>query len=175
MSAKIPMRRSPSGAKSGRRRAGHAQDDHIIDAYKQVAKLAEPTVCPQCGAVYLRGRWQWSDRPKDAAPSLCQACRRINDNFPAGMVTLTGHVIEACKGEMIHLIRNQEKAEKTEHPLNRIMAIEDKAPSRIEITTTDIHLPRRIGDAVKRAYKGELTEQFDEDNYFVRINWHRDS
>lgn len=175
MSPKISSERAPSGAKSGRRRAGHAQEDHIIDPYKQVAKLSEPTVCAQCGAVYEHGRWRWATRPESAEASLCQACRRINDNFPAGIVTLTGQAIAGHKDEMIRLIRNQEQAEKTEHPLNRIMAIDDKTPGRIEITTTDIHLPRRIGDAIRRAYKGDLAEQFDEGNYFVRVNWHRDA
>lgn len=39
------------------------------------------------------------------------------------------------------------------------------------ITTTDIHLPRRIGEAVKRAYHGNLKEHFEEDGYFVRVDW----
>jgi hypothetical protein len=37
--------------------------------------------------------------------------------------------------------------------------------------TTDIHLPRRIGEAVKRAFHGTLDEHFDEGGYFVRVNW----
>lgn len=56
------------------------------------------------------------------------------------------------------------------HPLNRIMAITDTAEG-IEIYTTDIHLPRRLGEAVKRAFHGELTAQFDDAGYFVRVDW----
>jgi hypothetical protein len=40
---------------AGRRIAGRAQKDDIIDPYKKVAKLHEPTFCPQCGAVYHEG------------------------------------------------------------------------------------------------------------------------
>jgi hypothetical protein len=39
------------------------------------------------------------------------------------------------------------------------------------ISTTDIHLPRRIGEALKRAFHGELDMHFDEAGYFVRVDW----
>jgi hypothetical protein len=44
---------------------------------------------------------------------------------------------------------------------------------RIVITTTDIHLPRRIGHALVDAYKGELDTHYDEAGYFVRMTWTR--
>jgi hypothetical protein len=65
---------------SGRRRFGRSQWDHILDPYKRVHKLHEPTVCPQCGAVYHEARWHWAPRPVDAHEELCQACHRINDS-----------------------------------------------------------------------------------------------
>lgn len=72
------------------------------------------------------------------------------------------------------LARNQETAEQPEHPLNRIIGIGDEASDRLVISTTDIHLLRRIGEAVERAYDGTLDEHFDAEGYFVRVNWHRD-
>jgi len=68
------------------------------------------------------------------------------------------------------LARHQEEAEKSEHPLNRIIKIDDE-PEGIVINTTDIHLPGRIGEAVNRAFHGSLSEDFDEGGYFVRITW----
>jgi hypothetical protein len=41
----------------------------------------------------------------------------------------------------------------------------------IVINTTDIHLPRRIGEAVERAFHGNLSEDFDRGGYFLRVNW----
>lgn len=38
-----------------------------------------------------------------------------------------------------------------EHPLSRIMGIE-RRPEGLVISTTDTHLPRRIGEALKHAY-----------------------
>lgn len=105
---------------------------------------------------------------------LCQACQRTNDHYPAGIVTLTGTFVVAHKDEIVGLVRNQEEAEQPEHPLNRIMTVAEEAPDRLIISTTDIHLPRRIGEAMNRAYNGSLDEDFDEDGYFVRVNWHRD-
>ncbi len=124
--------------------------------------------------MFSDGRWRWGPAPADARLELCQACARINDNYPAGMVTLTGPFVVAHKDEMIRIARNQEQAEKPEHPLNRILSIEQPAPDRLVIATTDIHLPRRIGEVIKRAYRGTMDVHFDEHGYFVRINWHRD-
>ena len=97
-----------------------------------------------------------------AFEELCAACRRINDKFPAGVVTL--------RGEFAH----QEEAENKEHPLNRIINIEDDEQG-VVINTTDIHLPRRIGEAVKRAFHGEIEDDFEKDGYFVRVNWTREA
>lgn len=165
--------RQPPELKTGRRRWGRSQKDHILDPYKSTTKMHEPTVCPQCGAVYQHGRWQWMQRPEGAETTLCQACHRINDHYPAGIVTLSGPLVAAEKDEIIRLARHQEQAEKPEHPLNRIMSVEEEASDRLAISTTDIHLPRRIGEAMKRAYKGDLSEHFDEGGYFVRVIWNR--
>ena len=59
-------------------------------------------------------------------------------------------------------------------PLNRIISIEKDAHG-IEINTTDIHLPRRIGEAIKRALHGEIEDSFEKDGYFVRVNWTRNA
>jgi hypothetical protein len=75
---------------------------------------------------------------------------------------------------MIRLARHQEEAEKQEHPLNRIISIEEGAQG-VMINTTDIHLPRRIGEAVRPAFHGEIEENFEEDGYFVRVTWMRET
>jgi len=136
--------------------------------------MHEPSICPQCAAVYRHGRWHWATRPADAHEQLCQACHRINDHYPAGIVTLSGPLVARHKAEMIRLARHQEETENKEHPLNRIIDIEE-APERVVITTTDIHLPRRIAEAQERAWHGKTDFHYDENGYFVRVNWHRDA
>jgi hypothetical protein len=161
--------RSSAKAPAGPRRWGRAQQDHIVDPYRWTRKPNEPAVCPQCGAVYQDGRWNWSARAVNAVEVICQACHRINDNYPAGIVRLGGARLADLKSEVIHLARHQEEAERAEHPLNRIMGI-DEGTDQIVIHTTDIHLPRRIGEAIERAYKGDLRIHFDESGYFVRVD-----
>jgi hypothetical protein len=43
----------------------------------------------------------------------------------------------------------------------------------VVIATTDIHLPRRIGEALRRAYQGELTLSYNRDQQFMRAKWVR--
>jgi hypothetical protein len=160
--------------RSGRRRWGRAQMDASQDPYKAIKKPDEPTVCPQCGAVYHEGRWHWAPRPNHAHEALCQACHRINDHYPAGIVTFDGPFVARHKAEMLRLARNQEEIEKKEHPLNRIIDIVE-GPDQLVINTTDIHLPRRIIEAQKRTWHGKSEYHYDEDGYFVRANWHREN
>jgi NMD protein affecting ribosome stability and mRNA decay len=157
-----------AAARSGRRTAGRAQRDHIIDPYQAQQKLQEPSECRQCGAVYHHGRWQWGTRPEGAHEVLCPACRRINERLPAGIVTVRGDLGVRHRDEIIALARHAEAAEKPEHPMNRIIAAEQTEEGLV-ITTTDIHLPRRIGEAVKDARHAKLDIHFDEERYFVRV------
>ncbi len=165
------MTQSSRSLHSDRRIFGRAQQDHILDPYQVQHKPTEPTVCSGCGAVYHRGRWHWGPAPQDAARGHCPACRRTADALPAGIVKLHGEIALARKDQIVGLARNEEKVEKSEHPLNRIMAI-NTVEDGIEIFTTDIHLPRRLGEAVKRAFHGELDLHFDQAGYFVRVDWH---
>lgn len=169
----MSMPANVSGHTAGPRRGGRAQDRVVTDPYKLTHKLHEPSVCAQCGAVYRDGRWIWAAKPPGAEEVVCQACHRINDDYPAGVVTLSGSFIESHRDDILHLVRRQEAIEKPEHPFNRIIAIKDE-PEEIVVTTTDLHLPRRIGEALKAAYDGALALDYDEDGYFLRVAWTRD-
>jgi hypothetical protein len=166
---------SSQHGESGRRIAGRAQDDHRGDPYHATGKLTEPTACPECRAVYQKGRWQWGDAEPGAHQVLCPACRRIQDSVPAGVVTLSGDYVRSHREELVRNIRAQEQTERAEHPMNRIIdLINSDDGMTIEVTTTDIHLPRRIGESIERANGGTLKETYDDNGYFVRVDWKRD-
>jgi NMD protein affecting ribosome stability and mRNA decay len=149
--------------------------EHIHDPYKTPHKLPEPTVCPDCGAVFHEGRWQWITPPAASAHrTTCQACHRIHDKYPAGLIMMRGAFVREHAGELLQLVRHQEQAEKTLHPLHRILRIEEM-PDAIAIETTDLHLPHRIADALEHAYHGTLKIHYDEEGYFVRVEWQRDT
>ena len=145
----------------------------VHDSYKSKHKLPEPTLCPDCGAVYRRGRWQWGAAPeKDAHMERCPACHRVHDHFPAGYVTLSGEFFGTHRDEILHRVRHCEEAEKRDHPLERIMAIEANAEGTV-VTTTDPHLARRIGDALHDAFKGELEYHYNKEENLLRVSWSR--
>jgi NMD protein affecting ribosome stability and mRNA decay len=142
------------------------------DTYQARHKLPEPTVCPQCGAVYHAGRWQWLAKPAQAHEAMCPACHRIHDAFPAGYVALGGAFFKDHREELLHLARNEEARAKAEHPLKRIMKVEDQDDGTL-ITTTDIHLARGIGEALHHAYQGELEFHYNEQENLLRVVWER--
>lgn len=143
------------------------------DTYQVKHKLPEPTVCPKCGAVFHDGHWQWLTKPTaEAHEEMCPACHRIHDDFPAGYVTVSGPYFTDHREELLHLARNEETRAKAEHPLKRIMKIEDQEGG-ILITTTDIHLARGIGEALHHAYQGELEYHYNEQENLLRVVWER--
>ena len=144
--------------------------ERIHDAYKAKAKLPEPSVCSKCGAVYQQGRWQWRPAPANAHKATCPACHRIHDHYPAGFLTMKGEFFHSHRDEIMRLVRNHEKHELAEHPLKRIMAVEEKDGATL-VTTTDIHLARGIGEALHHAYQGKLEYHYNPEQNLLRVNW----
>lgn len=146
--------------------------EEIHDTYQLKSKLAEPTVCSQCQAVYHQGRWQWLTAPANAHQGICPACHRIRDDYPAGYLTLQGVFYLAHREEIMHLVRNHEKHQCAEHPLKRIMKIEESVDLTL-VTTTDIHLVRGMGEAIHHAYQGDLEFHYNPEENKLRVYWKR--
>lgn len=142
------------------------------DPYRLTGKMPDPALCPECKAVYHKGRWRWMEAPEGAAEHTCAACRRIADHVPAGFLTLGGPFFEAREAEVMHLIHNVEAHQKAEHPLERIMRVEKTGEGR-EITFTDPHLARGVGEALYHAFQGELHLTYSEENTILRVTWRR--
>ncbi|MCR9220752.1 MAG: BCAM0308 family protein [Alphaproteobacteria bacterium] len=152
-----------------------------VDPYHAREKPKGAATCSECGVVFRNGRWTApaagaaadADRPAAEETVVCPACRRVQDAYPAGWVTLSGAFVAGRRDELIGLMRNEEAMERGEHPLNRIMAIEETEDA-LTVTTTDVHLPQRIARAVERAYGGELEIKSEPDEHRVRASWRRD-
>ncbi|MGD2119391.1 MAG: BCAM0308 family protein [Chromatiales bacterium] len=148
--------------------------ERVHDPYKAKRKLSEPTVCPDCQAVYSAGRWQWQEAaPADAEEHRCPACQRIHDRVPAGYLTLSGEFFQQHHDEIMRLMHNKVETEKAEHPLKRIMGIEVQPDGATLVTFTDMHLPRGVGEAIEHAYAGELDIQYTEGADSLRVTWAR--
>ena len=167
----MTKRGSIRGSGANERRDRLVQE-HEHDPYRNRASLPEPTVCSDCGAALRGGRWVRVNAPADANRTVCPACQRVRDDYPAGTLTLSGEFVAAHATEVLGLARNVERRESGEHPLKRIMAIREDRES-IVITTTDAGLARNIGDALNRAYDGELDYRYADDETLVRVRWKR--
>ncbi len=170
----MTTRTPPAGFQSIPSNQLHHQifQEHEHDTYKLQHKLSEPSVCPDCGAVFHAGRWQWGARPSGAAEVVCAACHRVRDHFPAGFVHIGGQFFRDHRDDLTALIRHHEERSKAEHPLKRIIAVEDTEDG-VLVTTTDIHLAREIGEALHHAYQGELEFHYNDAEKLLRVHWQR--
>lgn len=153
-------------------RRDQLREERVHDSYKLAHKLAEPSVCGGCGAVYHAGRWQWGERPSGAGVVTCPACQRVQDRYPAGFVHVAGEYFAAHRDELLQLLRHREEREKAQHPLARIVAIEEEGGG-VLVTTTDIHLARDLGEALHHAHQGELEFHYNEGENLLRVHWQR--
>jgi hypothetical protein len=89
------------------------------------------------------------------------------------VLLLTGEFVALHRDQVLGLARNEEARVKAEHPLARIIKIEDQAeePVGVIITTTDPHLARRIGEALHHAHHGTFTCRYEENQDLLRANW----
>lgn len=155
------------------RRKDRLIKDKRKDVYVDQVVLKEPAVCIKCNAVYVNGRWAWKTTEQPKSKTTCPACRRINDNYPSGYIEITGRFFNQHSSEIVNLIKNVERLEKSERPLERIIFI-SKDKSKTVITTTGIHIARRIGEALSRSYQGNYYFQYAEGEKSIRVFWNRD-
>ena len=145
--------------------------EQVHDPYHERRKLAGGTLCRECGALYRNGRWIWPESDQAGAPTaLCPACRRIRDKVPAGELILKCAADASQLEQILGRIRNIEKDERGQHPLNRIMSVDDRNGDTV-VTTTDVHLPHRFGHAITDAWGGKLQTHYDIEGYFARVVW----
>lgn len=142
------------------------------DSYQPRRKLPEPARCPTCQAVFRRGRWTRGAAVRGTYSALCPACRRLRERLPAGYVMLSGPFLREHHDEIVALVRRCEDRESSRHVLERIMVLKEMA-ERVLVTTTGVHLARRIGDAVHDAYKGRLHYRYNKADKLLRVDWSR--
>lgn len=146
------------------------------DPYRLAAHFPDPTVCRTCGALYRTGRWQWPETkgwaPAEARERTCPACQRVAADYPAGFLTLSGAYLLQHRADVLAAVRAEERLEAAEHPLHRVISFEER-PDTITMTTTDVHLPRRIARALEDAFAGESEMSYGPEDETVRVAWRR--
>lgn len=146
----------------------------LKDPYRDALRGKGPAFCGDCGASYQAGRWSWQALADQAGAerTSCPACRRKADNAPAGTLTLSGPFVLAHHQEIVALINRVEDAEKSGHPLERLMRITPYSEGLL-VTTTGVHLANRIGHALESAYHGQIDYRYSDERRRVDISWAR--
>jgi NMD protein affecting ribosome stability and mRNA decay len=165
----MPRKRSKTHPAAGQPRPSRRIHEEVPGKRRELAG------CPSCGASYREGRWTWKTAPAGSYEEVCPACQRIADDFPAGEVRVEGAFVGPHREELVGLIRHVEERERGEHPLKRIMAIEDEGAGFV-VTVTDAKLAPAMGRALHSAYEGDLElppTTSDREN-LVRVRWTRD-
>jgi hypothetical protein len=142
------------------------------DPYRLTEKLPGGATCRSCGLTVQQGRWTWSSPEKAALSTTCPACRRLEDDYPAGYLMLEGPFFGQKRKEIMNLVRNVAEAEKKEHPMERVMAVRKDGEATL-ITTTGVHIARRLGESLKRSYRGDLKINYEDGEKRIRVSWFR--
>ena len=138
------------------------------DTYACRSKPAQSVVCDRCAVVYHGGRWYWGGPPRtDVRSGLCPACQRIRDRYPAGTIRV-GRGIAAHGEEIRGLIANVEQLEKAEHPLERVMDVEESEDGLV-VTTTGIHLARRITSRLERRFHRNARIRYPAEQHLIFV------
>ncbi len=153
--------------------------DTCKDPYLPKRGTHDMALCKQCQSIYHNKRWYREggfDTKKISLSSAlqvtCPACQKIKDNFPGGIVTLTGDFLQEHKKDILNLIKNEEERARGFNPLERIIKISNGS-KEVEISTTNEKLAQRIGRKIKKAFSGEVKYKWSQDTKLLRVSWSR--
>jgi DNA-directed RNA polymerase beta' subunit len=79
----------------------------------------------------------------------------MRDHAPAAIVTLHGEFLREHRDEIMAHVRRLSDRAFVEHPLERLMEI-DEDDEVVHLSTTSVHLARGIGQALQAAWDGDL-------------------
>ncbi len=156
-------------------RRGKGMRPRTKDPYRPRGKPAAGTSCAVCGLEVEGGVWKAPRSPR-APPrgrAICPACRRIRDDYPGGILRITGRFSRSRHDEILNRARIVAQKEAGAHPLQRLMRIEE-SPDETTLFFTGEHVPVRIGKALRRDFGGSLSIRYAPDEKFAVAHWTRD-
>lgn len=164
-----------SGAKG--KKFGHV--GRVEDPYRP-KEGQEASICTDCNALYQNKRWFFDEKlalrlggTEKVRQVVCPTCRKIKDQYPEGVLTLSGDFFAERKGEILTLLKNEAARVSSRNVMDRVIKMTEEGKDKLVVETTTEKLAQRLGRAIYRAYKGELDFRWSEMNRFVRVYWSR--
>jgi hypothetical protein len=156
--------------------------DHDAGRHHTRRAPKEAKQCIGCGAVYIKRRWVLVEiairgeqaRTHPVEMTLCPACKQKREGIPAGYIYVEGTFFASHSDEISRLLMNEADRAAIDNPLGVIMGWEEDKVGRLTITTTTEHLAERLGQALEKAFGGEVRYDFSHENKLARAYWHRD-
>lgn len=141
------------------------------DSHDGGSKSSHALVCEECKLVHHAGRWQRGAPPTPELESgLCPAYRRIRDHDPAGTIAVPETFLEQ-RDELMGMLRNAEAAETEEHPLERLMDLEEGPDGSLIVTTTGVHLARAIANKLERRFHSQARIRYGDSEHTIAVDW----
>jgi len=149
------------------------------DPYIPEEGIKEVSVCAGCHAIYKNKRWYLDptalEKLRKEGPLYevtCPACKKIEDHYPEGIVTLRGEYLWNHEEEIRNILKNEEQKAMAKNPMERIMRIEREGDELL-IETTEEKLAEHLGRALHKAHQGELNVSWADDHSVCRVWWQR--
>lgn len=177
-------------------------EPHRKNPYRSQSKPEAQAVCPECGALNSKGRWNQKPallkkritRSETRAPVkkeglsnynldinsakmnsiLCPACRQAKEKYAMGVVELHGNHWKEKKNDIFKTIEGSEKIARSRNDQERILWTQtSKGVTKFYVTLPE--LARHIGRTLKKAFKGEINYNKTKEEPFLRVQWFSDS
>jgi hypothetical protein len=179
----MPTKRDQVQDRSGRKfefdpGASRGRNPRNVDPYV-LDNMPEPAVCTQCHAVFRNQRWYLKEKDytdiraeAEVHEVIFPACRKTEERYPEGVVTLRGEYLWLHEEEILNILRTVENNAIAKNPLERIISIRPEGDALV-IETTEETLAEHIGRALHKAHQGRLEVDWSDNHSLCRVRWER--
>lgn len=152
----------------------------VDDPYLPWGGRHEIAICTTCKAIYQNKRWFFNEElyrqyfgRETTNRVTCPSCKKIQDRYFEGVLTLEGEFFAQHREEIITLLNRESGRVSGKNPLDRVIKMIPEGDRRLVVETTTEKMAQHLGRAVYRAYKGDLDFRWSHMNKFVRVYWTR--
>ncbi len=137
----------------------------------------EPTVCENCGAVYLRRSWRRGRKMTEvilrhADWAICPACNQVQRQEYYGRVIAHGEFSAVEREAIAHRIENVARRAAASQPERKLVSLTWNDPA-LEVLTTSQKLAHRIVTELRKAFGGRASYAWSDRDGSLFATWER--